>query len=657
MTRAASARITAPHGAWRSPLSAQALAAGRVSFADLRATPGGLYWTETIPAEGGITALFCMRGEQQAARLSPRGTNVRTRVHEYGGAPYFATEESVCFANYQDQRLYLLRGGGPPVALTPPGYRYADFTLEQSAAGAAVALICVREDHTDARRVRNTLVRIPLPQGGAGEVLYEGTDFVAYPRLSTNGLQLAFICWNHPNMPWDGTQLKLARRTAQGLEDVRTVAGGATESVIEPQWDADGQLYYISDRTGFWNLYAHCGAVADRPIWPRAAEFAGGLWTLGQSNYALLGRHRALARFTEGGSDRLALIDLQAGTAQPFSLPYAEYAQLTRLDERHVAVIAGSAQAPQRILRIDVQRGTAEVLRQAGTTPLEPAAISIAEAIEFPSAGGRISHAFYYPPASAEFCGPAGEQPPLLTLVHGGPTSYAGPSYTPRTQFWTSRGFAVVDVNYGGSTGYGRAYREELKGNWGVVDVQDVVAAVRFLCESGKADAHRVAISGGSAGGYTVLAALALHREFSAGADYYGVSDMTALARDTHKFESRYLDSLIGPLPEAQPLYESRSPLNHLQGFSAPLLVLQGEDDPVVPPAQSERIVAALRSRQIPVAYLLFPGETHGFRKPENVTRALQAELAFYGRIFGFSPAESLPDLAIENLPPGPPLS
>jgi dipeptidyl aminopeptidase/acylaminoacyl peptidase len=651
MTCAAPARITAPYGTWRSPLSAQALAAGRISFADLRAAAGRLYWTETVPAEGGITALFCMLGEQGAARLSPQGSNVRTRVHEYGGAPYLADGASVYFANYQDQRLYLLRGAGPPVALTPPGYRYADCTLQRSSDGGTTALICVREDHTEANRVRNSLVRIPLPQGGAGEVLYEESDFVAYPRLSANE-QLAFIRWNHPNMPWDGTQLKVGRLTGQGLEGVRTVAGGAIESVIDPQWGADGQLYYISDRTGFWNLYAHAGEAADRPIWPRAAEFAAGLWSLGQSNYALLSKQRALARFTEGGSDQLALIDLRAGTARPICLPYAEYAQLTRLDEGHVAVIAGSAQAPQRIVRIDVDSGTAEVLRQAGTTPLDPAAISVAQAIDFPSAAGRVGHAFYYAPASAEFCGPAGESPPLLTLVHGGPTSYAGPSYTPRTQFWTSRGFAVVDVNYGGSTGYGRAYREELKGNWGVVDVEDVVAAVRFLCDTGKADAHRVAISGGSAGGYTVLAALALHREFRAGADYYGVSDMTALARDTHKFESRYLDSLIGPLPEAQPLYESRSPLNHLEGFSAPLLVLQGEDDPVVPPAQSERIVAALRSRQIPVAYLLFPGETHGFRKPENVTRAVQAELAFYGRIFGFSPAEPLPALAIENLPP-----
>lgn len=654
MTRAASARIIAPYGAWRSPLSAQALAAGRVSFADLRAAAGRLYWTETLPAEGGITALFCVQGEQEPARLSPPGSNVRTRVHEYGGAPYLATGESVCFANYQDQRLYMLRGAGPPVALTPPGYRYADCTLQRSADGGTAALICVREDHTDAGRVRNTLVRIPLPQGGAGEVLYAASDFVAYPRLSANEQQLAFICWNHPNMPWDGTQLKVARLTAQGLEDVRTLAGGSTESVIDPQWDADGQLYYISDCSGFWNLYAHVVEDASRPVWPRAAEFAAGLWTLGQSNYALLGKHRALVRFTEGGSDQLALLDLRAGAGQPLYLPYAEYAQLTRLDENHVAAIAGSAQAPQRIVRIDVRSATAEVLREAGTTPLESAAISVAQAIEFPSAGGRLSHAFYYPPASAEFCGPAADSPPLLTLVHGGPTSYAGPSYAPRTQFWTSRGFAVVDVNYGGSTGYGRAYREELKGNWGVVDVQDVVAAVRFLCAAGKVDAQRVAISGGSAGGYTVLAALALHREFRAGADYYGVSDLTALARDTHKFESRYLDNLIGPLPEAQPLYESRSPLNHLQGFSAPLLVLQGADDPVVPPAQSERIVAAMRSRQIPVAYLLFPGETHGFRKPENVTRAVQAELAFYGRIFGFSPADSLPALAIENLSPGP---
>jgi dipeptidyl aminopeptidase/acylaminoacyl peptidase len=552
--------------------------------------------------------------------------------------------DTVYYSQFSDQRLYRITPGGVPEALTPEGYRYAECTPLCANQGPVCALICVREDHTDPQRVRNALVSVPLPQGGAGVVLYADSDFVAYPRVSPDGRQLAFIAWHHPNMPWDATELKVAELGTGPLAPF-TVAGGG-ESVLEPQWDTDGTLYFISDRSGFWNLYGWRHATV-QAIWPRAAEFAGPLWQLGQANYALLGDGRALARYGEGGLDHLALIDLRHGTGRTLDLPYVEYSQLARVDAQQVAMIAESAGAPESILQINVNSGQWQTLRQAGAALLEPAAVSVAQPIEFPSANGRVAHAFYYAPFNPAFRGPADELPPLLTLVHGGPTGQASPAYSAAVQYWTSRGFAVVDVNYGGSSGFGRAYRRALEGNWGIVDVEDVIAAARYLSRSGRVDPLRTAIRGGSAGGFTVLLALSTSDVFRTGADYYGVSDMAALARDTHKFESRYLDSLIGALPGAQAIYDSRSPLHHLDGFKTPLIVFQGADDHVVPPNQSELIVQALRARQVPVAYLLYPGEGHGFRKPANIIRSLQSELSFYGQVFGFAPADQLPPLAI----------
>ena len=578
---------------------------------------------------------------------------MRTRVHEYGGASFIVVGGTIYYSQLSDQRLYELKRGGAPAPVTPPNYRYADCIASPGAAKSAAALLCVREDHTDPAHVRNTLVRLSLPIAGAGEVLFDGSDFIAYPRLSPDGRQLAFITWNHPNMPWDGTELKVAELTAAGLKRPLVVAGGAAESVIEPQWGGDGTLYFMSDRSGFWNLYAQEAAGA-RPIWPRAAEFAAPLQQFGQSNYVLLGDGRAVLCFRERGFARLAVVDLKKGTGRELDLPYLEFSHLTQVDSQHVAAVVGHPKSLASIVSIDIASGKATTLRTAGESPLPGDSISTAVPLDFPSAHGRTAHAFYYAPTNPRYRAVAGTLPPLLALVHGGPTSQASPALRLGVQFWTSRGMAVVDVNYGGSSGYGRAYRQLLNGNWGVVDVEDVIAAVRFLVNTQRADPKRTAISGGSAGGYTVLVALSTSDVFHAGTDRFGVSDMTALARDTHKFESHYLDSLIGPLPAAQAIYDSRSPLNHLDGFKVPVLVLQGADDPVVPPDQSQRIVDALRARHVPVAYILYPGESHGFRKPETIINSQQAELAFYGRIFGFKPADALPPLTIEGLAPGP---
>ncbi len=642
--------IVAPYGSWASPLSAEALAAGGINFSDLRSANGRLYWSENVPARGGEVAVFSYDAGA-AAQITPNGANVRTRVHEYGGAPFIAVGNTLYYSQYSDQRLYALKRGGSPMPLTPPNYRYADcIALPGAAADEASALVCVREDHTDPAHVRNALVRLPLPAAGAGELLFEGSDFVAYPRLSPDGRRLAFITWNHPSMPWDGTQLRVAELTAAGLKPSVVVAGGAADSVLEPQWAADGTLYFISDRSGFWNLYTE-GAGGIRPVWPRAAEFAAPLWQFGQSNYVLLGDGRAVVCFRERGIARLAVVNLGKGTGHELDLPYVEFSHLTRIDAQHVAAVAGAAKSLASIVSIDIASGKATTLRTAGESPLLGDSISVAVPVDYPSARGRTAHAFYYAPANPRYRPEPGTLPPLLALVHGGPTSQASPALRSSVQFWTSRGIAVVDVNYGGSSGYGRAYRQLLNGNWGVVDVEDVIAAVRFLVDTRRADPMRTAISGGSAGGYTVLVALSTSDVFHAGTDRFGVSDMTALARDTHKFESRYVDSLIGPLPEAQAVYDSRSPLNHLDGFKVPVLVLQGADDPVVPPNQSQRIVDALRARHVPVAYVLYQGESHGFRKPETIINSQQAELSFYGQIFGFKPADALPPLTIEGLP------
>ena len=640
----------APYGSWASPLSAAALAAGGINLSDLRSANGRLYWSENVPARGGEIALFS-HGAGATAQVTPNGANVRTRVHEYGGAPFVVVGDTIYYSQLSDQRLYALKQGGAPNAVTPPDYRYADCIASPGAAKSAAALLCVREDHRDPAHVRNVLVRLPLPVAGPGEVLFDGSDFVSYPRLSPDGRRLAFITWNHPNMPWDGTELRVSELTAAGLTPSVVVAGGAAESVLEPQWGGDGTLYFISDRSGFWNLYADRAGRA-QPIWPRAAEFAAPLWQFGQSNYVLLGDGRAVVCFRERGIAHLAVIDLAKGTGRELDLPFLEFSHLTRVDAQHVAAIVGAAKSLASIVSIDVASGKAVTLRSAGESPLHADSISSAVAVDFPSAHGRTAHAFYYAPTNPHYRPEPGELPPLLALVHGGPTSQASPALRSNVQFWTSRGIAVVDVNYGGSSGYGRAYRQLLNGNWGVVDVEDVIAAVRFLVATKRADAMRTAISGGSAGGYTVLVALSTSDVFHAGTDRFGISDMTALARDTHKFESRYIDSLIGPLPEAQAVYDSRSPLNHLDGFKVPVLVLQGADDPVVPPNQSQRIVDALRARHVPVAYILYQGESHGFRKPETIIKSQQAELSFYGQIFGFQPADQLPPLPIEGLAP-----
>ena len=630
------------YGAWTSTITAASLAEGMIGLVDLRVADGRLYWLENRPAEGGRLVLMTRDGDT-ARQLTPEGFNLRTRVHEYGGAAYLVTPAGVWFSQFRDQKLYLQAGDAAPEPMTPDGYRYAD-----AVAAPGGGLIAVRENHTDPAAVKNAVVRLSGEAGEAGRVLYGDSDFVAYPRLSPDGKRLAWIAWDFPAMPWDATRLHVADLGANGLSNIRTLAGGADVSALEPQWADDGTLTWISDESGFWNLYDDRGGVP-RPLLPRQAEFAGPLWGLGQANYALMGGDKIAAVARQTGGDALLVIDTASGDARQVGLPFLDISSIQRLDARRVAALVGSAAEMAAVAVIDLETGAHEVVRRPSPASLPATLISRAEPISFPSAHGRVAHALFYAPRNGDFEAPQGERPPLIVQAHGGPTGAASGSLSLSIQYWTSRGFAVVDVDYGGSSGYGRAYRQLLDGQWGIVDVEDVIAASRFLADEGRVDPKRIAIHGGSAGGFTVLAALSQSDVFAAGGDFYGVADLEALARDTHKFESRYLDGLIGPWPAAKAVYDARSPINHLDGFTAPLLILQGADDPIVPPNQAHMIRDALKARGTPVAYIEFAREGHGFRRAENIVRAKEAELYFYGKVFGFDPAGDIEPVEIEN--------
>ncbi|MEU4667981.1 prolyl oligopeptidase family serine peptidase [Amycolatopsis sp. NPDC023774] len=637
-------------GSWATPFTADLITQSAVRVTDVRADAGAVVWSEARPAEGGRVQLVRREADGSTADLLPEGFGARTSVHEYGGADWWVRDGVVWFANWADQRLYRLGRGGAPEAVTPEpevprGDRYADGDL--TADGTRLAV--VREHHPKTGRgaadVRNEIVL--LTEGAEPEVLVSGPDFVASPRFSPDAGKLAWVAWDHPNMPWDSTELRV-RDLASGEETV--VAGGPGESVSEPRWHADGMLYFLSDRTGWWNLYRLGESGTVEPVVVLDAEIGVPAWGLGTGRYVVLADHRVVFARWSGGIDGLAIASPD-GAVTDLDTPFTAISALRPAGGDELLLIAGSPTGEPSVYTLTAE-GKVATVREPRDTGIGAEYVSAPEAIDFPS-GDRVSHALFYPPANPDFAGPAGSKPPVVVVVHGGPTSQAVPVLSLGIQYWTSRGFGVVDVNYAGSTGFGRAYREALHGTWGILDVADCIAAVRWLAAEGRVDGGKLLIRGGSAGGYTVLAALSrAGTPFAAGTDLFGVADLQALAADTHKFESRYLDRLIGPYPEMRDVYLDRSPIQHIDAFTRPLLVLQGADDPVVPPNQSELIVDALRSRKVPVAYLLFDGEQHGFRRAENIRRALDAELSFYSQILGFDlPAgEAIEPVEVENL-------
>jgi dipeptidyl aminopeptidase/acylaminoacyl peptidase len=641
--------VTAPYGSWPTPFTSETVVSAAVRLGELHVDGADVVWAEGRPAEGGRTQLVRRSADGTVTDLLPEGFDARTAVHEYGGGAWWVREGVVWFAHWADQRLYRFAAGHEPQPLTPEpatprGDRYADGHLAPDGA----SLVCVRERHTS-DGVRNEVVRLDADMPSEPEVLVTGPDFVSSPRLCADGERLAWLQWNHPSMPWDSVELR-ARDLVTGEEAV--VAGGPGESVTEPSWQADGSLWFISDRTDWWNLYRFARDTDIQTVVRADAEIGVPGWVFAQSRYAVLPNGDVVFARRSRGVDTLAR-RTPDGTVTDLDTPFTAIGQVRAAPDGTALVVAGSPTAEPGVHRVSPATGHVATLRAPRDLGVDPGFVSVAEHITFPSDGGRLAHALYYAPSHPDLVAPEGELPPLLVVIHGGPTSAASAVLSTSVQYWTSRGFAVVDVDYGGSTGYGRAYREELLGQWGVVDVADCLAAARYLANRGLADPARLAIRGGSAGGFTTLAALArADTPFAAGADHFGVADLEALATETHKFESRYLDRLVGPYPAEKDVYVERSPIHHVDRLTRPLIVLQGDEDAVVPPNQSEMIVAALRERGVPVAYLLFAGEQHGFRRAENIRRALDAELSFYAQVMGFPlpAAEGIEPVAVENL-------
>jgi dipeptidyl aminopeptidase/acylaminoacyl peptidase len=636
-----------PYGSWPTPITSEVVVNKAVRLAEAHVDGDAVIWSESRPAERGRTALVRARGEARE-ELLPADLNARTAVHEYGGGAWWARDGVVWFAAWDDQRLYRRdpeTGNCEPLTpepALPRGDRYADGSLSPD----GESIVCVREHHPPDGRgavdVVNEVVLLAAHRPSTPEVLVTGPDFVSNPRFSGNGERLCWIEWDHPNMPWDGTRL-VVRELATRQNTV--VAGGDNESVLQPQWRRDGSLTFISDRTGWWNLYRWSPETWDvEPLTDLAdAEIGEPQWVFGSNRYAVLSDGRIVFARWRDGFDGLG-IRLVDGALADLELPFTLVRDVVVAGDDSLVVVAGTPAteatvtrvwlgARSEVARVEVLR-PARDLRELG---VDPEYISVPESISFPSADGRTAYGLLYMPVNPRCTAPAAVPPPLLVAVHGGPTGCARPELHLELQYLTSRGFAVLDLNYGGSTGYGRAYRDLLQDSWGIVDVQDSIAAAASLVERGLADGDRLCIAGGSAGGYTTLAVLArAETPFGAGADYFGVADLEAMAIETHKFESRYLDKLVGPYPEARQVYVERSPIYHVDEFSRPLLVVQGLEDEVVPPNQATMIVDALRAKRVPVAYIGFEGEQHGFRRKENIRRAIEAELSFYAQVFGF---------------------
>jgi dipeptidyl aminopeptidase/acylaminoacyl peptidase len=636
----------APYGSWKSPITSDLIVAAATKLRQIVLDGEEVFWTEMRPAEGGRYVVVRRSPDGRTADVTPPPFNARTRVHEYGGGAAVVADGVVYFSNWEDQRIYSQDPGDRPRPITPQGpLRYADGVVD----GRRGRLICVREDHTVAGEPANTLVGLGLDGGGAAHVLVSGNDFYASPRLSPGGSQLAWLTWNHPNMPWDGTELWVGELRADGsLGSKKRVAGGVDESIFQPEWSPDGVLYFVSDRTGWWNLYRWRDGRVE-PVVQMEAEFGRPQWLFGMSTYAFASPSRIICTYTNQGAWRLASLDVATGGLDLIETPYTEI-EYVRAAPGRAVFLAGSLAEPASVVQLDLATGQLGVLRRSSQVAVASGYLSSPRAIEFPTEDGLTAHAFFYAPKNVDHAAPPGERPPLLVLSHGGPTSARFGTLDPVIQYWTSRGIAVLDVNYGGSTGYGRAYRQRLEGQWGVVDVDDCVNGARYLAGQGEVDGDRLIIRGGSAGGYTTLCALTFRDAFRAGASYYGVSDLEAMTQETHKFESRYLDRLVGPYPERKDLYRERSPIHSTDRLSCPVIFFQGLEDQVVPPNQAELMVEALRDRGLPVAYVPFEGEQHGFRRAENIKRALDAELTFYSRVFGFELADPVEPVPIENL-------
>ena len=642
----------APYGAWDSPVTTDLVAGKTVGLGALQADEGALYWLESRPNENGRSVLVRRGSDGRIEDLTPAPLNVASRVHEYGGGAYLVADGQVVFSDKATGAVWLRDGDAPGRQIAAvEGCRYADFAFDP----VRGRVLAVREDHRvqpgkPAAEAPAAIVALDItggmpPQENAGQLLVDGHDFLASPRLSPDGKTLVWLSWDHPDMPWDGTRLWLAPIDQTQSSTVRLVAGAIPEAIVQPTWSPDGELYFASDRTGWWNLYVvRDGGI--HPVAPVEAELGGPHWVFGQRYFSFLPDGRIVAALVERGIRRAVLIadrtitPLDVGPVQECPVPAGA----------GLAYIATPTKAPPAVTRLARLGGAPEAVKTSGPAALDARDISVGAPFSFPTRDGGLGHGFWYAPTSATSAAPDGEKPPLIVMSHGGPTSMSTNGFSLAIQWWTSRGIAVVDVNYGGSTGFGRAYRQRLYGQWGVVDVEDCAAAAEFLARDGRVDPARIAIRGGSAGGFTTLAALTTTKLFKAGASHYGVADLKLLASETHKFESRYLDRLVGPLPQAEAIYRARSPIHHLDRLSCPVIFFQGLDDKVVPPNQAEDMAQAMAARGLAVAHYTFEGEGHGFRQGTTIRRVLELELGFYGRLFGFTPPGVTEQVEIRNL-------
>ncbi|NER02570.1 MAG: S9 family peptidase [Okeania sp. SIO3C4] len=639
----------APYGSWKSPITADLIVAGTIGLSSIAIDGEDVYWIEGRPSEGGRNVIVRHTPDGQTTNITPPPFNVRTRVHEYGGGAFLVTDGTIYFSNFADQRLYRQTPDAAPQPLTPEvNCRYADAVMDKQ----RDRLICIQEDHTKGGEAINRIVSINIKNEADIQILVKGNDFYASPRLSPDGQRLCWISWNHPNMPWDGTELWVAKINANGLlGDTQLVAGGKEESIFQPEWSPEGILYFVSDRSKWWNIYRVSGTemVNIEPLYPLNAEFGMPQWVFGMSTYGLTAANKIICTFTQNGTWHLATLNTTKKHLQQIEIPYTSIGSLKVKGER-VYFLGSSPTKPTEIVQINLSTGAIDILKCSTDLEINSGYLSIPQSIEFPTENGNTAYGLFYPPTNQDYTEITSEKPPLLVKSHGGPTAATSSSLSLKIQYWTSRGFALLDVNYGGSTGYGREYQQRLKNNWGIVDVDDCVNGAEYLAKRGLVDGNRMAISGGSAGGYTTLCALTFKDVFKAGASYYGVSDLEALATDTHKFESRYLDGLIGPYPEEKDLYQKRSPINFTELLSCPVIFFQGLEDKIVPPNQAEMMLEALKQKGLPVAYVAFPEEQHGFRRSENIKRALDGEFYFYSRVFGFTPADNLEEVEIINL-------
>ena len=636
-----------PYGAWVSPITSELIVSETVSLGQIALDGDYIYWSESRPAEAGRNVIVRWSMDGKTEDVTPEQFNVRTRVHEYGGGAYIVSDGTIYFSNFADQRLYQQNPALKPRPLTgKTARRYADTVVDTY----RNRLICVREDHSVGEgEPVNTIVAVGLNHEQEERMLISGNDFYAAPRISPDGSSLAWLTWNHPNLPWDGTELWVGEIQADGsVEKPQKVAGDVNESIFQPEWSPEGVLYFASDRTEWWNLYRYHENQVE-PVCPKEFEFGRPQWLFSMSTYGFESADRIMCAYTSKGTWSLASLDCSTGAFKEIATAYTEIWNL-RASPGQVVFCAGSPTQTPAIVRLDLHKMEFQTLRLASDLTVDEGYISIPEAIEFPTENEKTSHAFFYPPQNRDYQPPDGEKPPLLVKIHGGPTAATSTALAWEIQYWTSRGFAVLDVNYGGSSGYGRAYRQRLEGQWGIVDVDDCAHGARYLAEQGRVDGERLAIRGSSAGGYTTLCALTFRNIFRAGASYYGISDLEALAKETHKFEARYLDRLVGPYPERQDIYRERSPIHFTDLLSCPLILFQGLEDEVVPPNQAEMMVAALQAKGLTVAYVPFEGEQHGFRRAETIKRALDSELYFYSKVFGFELAEAVEPIEIHNL-------